>query len=171
MRRVVPNPGVFGGRRPVKLVQACGEGRKPVEAITDRAKRYRANSAACKPEGPKRCEYCGSGKNVGVHHRDGNEDNGRRSNLAWACKSCNGRIAVQHKRQGKGKRVRQYNPKAGRVPTFGEYMAAAAEHQRGAHDAAGKVIHATPKWLRQEYAKRAWDIRRQRYGGGEEVPF
>jgi len=60
----------------------CAQSRKPVHAITDRAKRYRANQEGCKPDGPRRCKFCDTARNVGVHHFDGNESNGRKSNLA-----------------------------------------------------------------------------------------
>ena len=60
-------------------------GRKPVELITDRAKRYRANSPDNRPAGPRRCVICGSRKHVGVMHLDGDESHGERRNLAWGC--------------------------------------------------------------------------------------
>lgn len=146
----IPNPGVCGGW-------------KPVELISDRAKRYRANNSECKPKGPKVCAYCRSRKNVEVHHEDGNEDNGKPSNLAYACKSCNAKIAAFHKKNGLGKRIRQNNPKAARkVPTFEQYAYAVATHTRGTHDEAGAVIHATPKALRTQYAQKIWDRRRAR---------
>lgn len=88
---------------------ACG-GTRPVALITDRAKRYRANHPDCAPKGPKVCSFCGSRRNVEVHHIDGTEDNGRPSNLAWACCSCNTKIGVAHKKAGKGKRTKQFNP-------------------------------------------------------------
>lgn len=145
----------------------CG-GWKPVHAITDRAKRYRANSAGCKPPGPRRCHLCGARKNVDVHHLDGNEDHGRPENLLYACRSCNAAIGAAYKRQGIGKRTRQYNP--AKVPSFAEYVAAVAAHRRGAWDKGGKVIHATPVDKRQEYAARIWDLRRKR-GTDSQVPF
>lgn len=92
----VSNPGVCGGVLPVEL-------------ITDRAKRYRANSEQCKPDGPKVCA-CGSKTNIGVGHLDGNEDNGARKNLAWQCKRCNALQLHADKAAGRGKRTRQYNP-------------------------------------------------------------
>ena len=154
-RYVVPNP-------------ACG-GVKPVQLITDRAKRYRANKPGCAPPGPRVCEYCGSDKNVDVHHRDGDESNGRKSNLAYACRSCNMRIANWHMRSGKGVRTRQFNGSNPRkwkgqlVPTYAEYIQAAnVEHKRKAFDFGGSIIHQTPPDLRRLYAARAWATRRQR---------
>lgn len=142
----------------------CG-GWKPVDQITDRAKRYRANHEDCKPPGPRRCLFCGSGKNVDVHHLDGNESHGGRQNLVYACRSCNTAIGAAMKRKGLGKRTRQFNPQ--HVPTYGEYVAAVAAHRRGAWDAGGKVIHATPAHIRREYAARIWERRKERGS----VPF
>jgi len=83
---------------------------KPVNEITDRAKRYRANQKDVRPPPPKQCYFCGSRQHVGVHHFDGNEDHGHRQNLGWACKRCNAKIAHWMKRAGIGKRTRQFNP-------------------------------------------------------------
>lgn len=46
---------------------------RPVEHITDRAKRYRAQHNV---SGPKRCYLCGNPKPRDVGHIDGNEGNG-----------------------------------------------------------------------------------------------
>ncbi len=149
---------------------ACG-GTKPVALITDRAKRYRANHPDCKPQGPKICLFCGSKKNVEVHHLDGNEDNGAPGNLAWACRSCNTKIGVAHKKAGKGKRTRQFNP-PGRVPTYEQYARAVSLHVRGAHDEGGAIIHATPPAKRSEYARRiAAEKRKRGTHRRSEVPF
>jgi len=152
---------------------ACG-GTKPVELISDRAKRYRANHPDCKPAGPRRCALCGSRQNVDVHHLDGNEDHGDPANLIFACRKCNAAIGAAYARRGIGKRTRQYNAKGragGKAPSFQEYVAAVVAHRRGAWDEGGKVIHRTPPELRREYAARIWDLRRQRSGGKDEVPF
>jgi hypothetical protein len=45
--------------------------------------------------------------------------------------------------------------------TLGQYVRAAVEHQRGAHDAGGLVIHETPKEERQAFAKEIWRRRRR----------
>jgi hypothetical protein len=37
-----------------------------------------------------------------------------------------------------------------------QYVMAAVEHARASHDAAGKIIHDTPKAKRREYAKEIW---------------
>ena len=126
--------------------------RKPVSAITDRAKRYRANRV--RPYGAKRCAYSHRSNPckgpLGVNHIDGDESNGKRSNLNWACKRHNAQLAVYHKAKGKGVRTRQYNPGA---TNLAQYVQAAVEHTRGAHDAGGRVIHETPKATRKKFAR------------------
>jgi hypothetical protein len=92
--------------------------------LTDRAKRYRAQHPERIPLPPKQCNYCGSKKNVGVHHVTGNEDDGHPDNLQWACKRCNAKIAHLMKQAGVGKRTAQYNPKKRGSSTMGEYAAA-----------------------------------------------
>ena len=123
---------------------------KPVENISDRAKRYRANKIH---KLRKRCEECGSRENLGVGHRDGDESNNRPSNLFTQCKSCNGRQAVRDKKAGRGVRTRQYNPGA---INLAQYVQAAMDHVRGSHDAAGKVLHETPKAVRRQFAREIW---------------
>lgn len=53
-------------------------------------------------------------------------------------------------------------------PDFRAYVQGVVEHQRGAHDKGGKIIHATPPALRSEYARQIASIKRARRG---EVPF
>ena len=161
---------------------ACPRGRKPVAKLTDRAKRYRANAPGCRPAGPRQCVYCRARKNVGVHHLDGDESNGRKSNLAWACKSCNTRLGYLFKRAGAGARTRQYNPR-GRSkgdPAFTQYAWAVnvicrrRDRARGLCDfssdrltkQAVEIVRATPVGLRRDYARRAASRRRP-----SEVPF
>ena len=118
--------------------------------ITDRAKRYRAQNAVT---GPRKCVLCGSRSDLGVMHLDGNESHGEPANLAYGCRSCNGRLAAAFKRVGAGRPTNQYNPSVG-VPSFAQYAWAVSNHSRGAHDEGGAVIHATPKHKRIEYARR-----------------
>jgi hypothetical protein len=126
--------------------------RKTVDEITDRAKRYRANQV--KPRGRKHCAYSHRENPckgpLGVNHRDGDESNGAQSNLNWACKRHNAQLAIYHKAMGKGVRTRQYNPGASNLA---QYVQAAVEHVRGAHDAGGKVLHETPKSKRRSFAR------------------
>jgi hypothetical protein len=118
--------------------------------ITDRAKRYRAQNNVT---GPRKCVLCGSRADLGVMHLTGNESHGETANLAYGCRSCNGKLAAAYKAVGAGKPTNQYNPSSG-VPTFEQYMWAVSNHSRGAHDSGGAVIHATPKHKRIEYARR-----------------
>jgi len=157
-------------------------GPKVQRNLTDRAKRYRAQKNVT---GPRRCVLCGSTKDLGVMHLDGDESHGEAKNLAWGCRSCNQKLSHGFKRAGIGVRTRQYNPSQG-VPTFEQYAWAVRQgpggtHKgpylgrgkwaKGPHDAAGAVIHATPKHKRIEYAERLADARRAGGGSRDEVPF
>lgn len=51
--------------------------------------------------------------------------------------------------------------------TLGAYMAAIADHKPGAHDAGGRVIHATPKAQRSRFAREIARIKKARYGSGD----
>lgn len=62
---------------------------------------------------------------------------------------------------GKGVRTRQYNPRKKRrnpgATNLAQYVQAAVDHTRKAHDAGGKIIHETPKAKRREFAREiAW---------------
>lgn len=183
--------------------------------ITDRAKRYRANSiyrrktqCECTLRKHGHGAVCGSRDSLGVGHKDGDESNNRKSNLFTVCKSCNAMQAHDDKRAGRGVRTRQYNPKtrvedynlssvSGRpirratkvvfpdgkeirfldrftskreairqaeairrknpgATNLAQYVQAAMDHSRGAHDAGGKVLHETPKAKRKEFAREIW---------------
>ncbi|HEV2233305.1 MAG TPA: HNH endonuclease signature motif containing protein [Terriglobia bacterium] len=101
---------------------------------------------------------CGSTANLVVDHIDGDERNDAPSNLRWLCKSCNTRLGLVMARAGQGRRTVQFNPGA---ETLAAYVQAAVEHDRGAHDAGGLVIHQTPKEKRQAFAKEIWRRRRR----------
>jgi hypothetical protein len=118
--------------------------------ITDRAKRYRAQNNVT---GPRKCVLCGSRSDLGVMHLTGNESHGETANLAYGCRSCNGKLAAAFKRIGAGRPTNQYNPSSG-VPTFEQYKWAVSNHTRKEHDEGGAIIHATPKHKRIEYARR-----------------
>ena len=138
---------------------------KSSEDITDRAKRYRAQQNV---QGPKRCVICG--KNPGklqVMHLSGDESDGEKKNLAYGCRSCNGKLSAAWKRLGSPVRTRQYNPSSG-APSFAQYAWAVSNHQRGAHDEGGAIIHATSRAKRIEYARRIAEIKRMKRGS---VPF
>jgi hypothetical protein len=137
--------------------ERCGAHfRKSVHKISDRAKRYRAHSPGCRPAGPKRCAIFGCKtptQNVVPDHIDGDESNGRRSNLRWLCKSHNTMLGKKMAKAGKGVRTRQYNPGA---INLAQYVQAAMDHVRGSHDAGGKVLHETPVAIRRQFAKEIW---------------
>ncbi len=137
--------------------------------ITDRARRYRAQRNVT---GPKRCVLCGKRGRLDVMHLDGNESHGEKENLAYGCRSCNGKLAAAFKRIGAGKLTRQYNPASG-YPTFQQYAWAVSSgardyypnstrHASGVKDEAGAIIHATPKHLRIEYAQRIASAKRRK---------
>lgn len=181
-RRVsLPNPSEpksAGGTKVLDDRGPCAKTRKPTKAITDRAKRYRANQPGCLPNGARRCAYCKSTRNLVVDHADGNESNGAKSNLVWACKKCNTRLGIAFKKAGRGVRTRQYNP----APDFKQYAWAVGMICRKRDLAAGRcsrsddplvkeavaIIRATPASLRREYAARAASARGR---ASSEVPF
>jgi hypothetical protein len=49
----------------------------------------------------KLCEYCGTNKNLEIHHKDKNRDNNQLSNLILLCRSC-------HSKQHRGKEWHNY---------------------------------------------------------------
>ena len=89
--------------------------RQPASQITDRAKRYRANSDI--GDMPAVCMFCASTKDLQVDHLDGYEEHGEPENLLWLCRSCNQLKSSVFKAAGLGRRTEQYNPFAG---LFGE---------------------------------------------------
>jgi hypothetical protein len=158
--------------------------RKPVDQITDRAKRYRANSKELRPAPPKQCGYCGARRNVGVDHISGDESDLHPQNLIWACKSCNGKKAAVMKAAGLGKLTRQYNPSRGSsggrlnrsLQAYNFAILVARGDQEGDVSKALKVIRNTPAKLRSEYTSWSWARRKAIYGpsglkSGGAVPF
>lgn len=149
--------------------------------LTDRAKRYRAQHPSVRPLAPKQCGFCGSKRNIGVHHVSGHEEDGDARNLMWACKSCNGAIAHRMRKAGLGKLTAQYNPKRHGSTTMAAYDAA-IKVMRGEWEGdiskAMHTIHASTPAMRSRYTAKTWPIRRQKYGpsgrsggGKSEVPF
>jgi hypothetical protein len=140
---------------------------KPASQITDRAKRYRAQSDENRPANPKMCGYCGSRENVGVDHIDGNEAHGEPQNLMWACKSCNGKKSNLMRRASIGTLTRQYNPRGSRTEQMRAY-GNAIKVMRGEFDgdvsAAMATIKGTPASLRSAYTSRTWVTRKAFYG-------
>lgn len=178
--------------------EPCG-GRKPAESVTDRALRYRANSEECKPSGPKKCMWCGTGPKVEVAHIDGDETNTNPANLGWTCRSCNQIVASVMKKAGAGRRTKQYNPaecpncanpkhrgackringKRKGATDYREYARALGILDGSAignmQDAVA-LIHATPQSRRSGFQGDIWEVRKERYGpsgrkDGGAVPF
>lgn len=151
---------------------------RPVELITDRAKRYRAQNAI-PPETAARCVYCGrpepkSGRAFDVEHIDGNEANVNPANLTKACRSCNTTKGAVFAKAGIGKRTRQFNPAAKSTrgaQTLGQWLTAVMS-TKGMGDMpvrqAVQMIHDTPASKRSEFAAQIWQKRRDR---ADEVPF
>ncbi len=134
--------------------------------VSDRAKRYRANQAACRPSGARECALCKSSRFLTIDHKDGDESNGAKSNLRWLCKSCNTREGAKMARKGKGRRTAQYNPGA---KSLGEYLNAIMQHTRGAHDEGGRILHETSKAKRAEYASEIWARRKSHGNPGQAI--
>lgn len=142
---------------------------RPVEIITDRAKRYRARKNA-PPPGP--CIYCGRPDANDVEHIDGNEDNGDPNNLDWSCRPCNTGKGAHFARNGAGKRTRQYNPGGQGAKTLAQYLTAVMvlkgqSDQMKLADAI-KLVHNTPAADRSSFARQIWNRRKQ---SAAAVPF
>lgn len=160
--------------------------RKPVYEITDRAKRYRANSRENRPGPPKQCGFCGSRRRVEIHHVNGRESDGTPDNLMWACRRCNTSVGHALRRSGLGRLTRQYNPAKARgsrrslMQAYGNAIKVMRGVFEGDVAAAVATIRATPPDVRSAYTSRSWPVRRQFYGpsgrqgslfGGGKVPF
>lgn len=164
-RATIPNPSLRGGLVKVQILN-------PAE-ITDRAKRYRAQSAIAQPD--RRCVYCGTRRGrLDVEHINGDESDSRSRNLAYACRSCNTRKGVVFRKAGFGKRTRQFNPRGGSAGarSLGQWIQAVltVKGQGGSMSlpAAVELIRATPPARRSEFAAEIWRRRKER---SSEVPF
>jgi hypothetical protein len=124
---------------------------KPAHAITDRAKRYRANRNP--PPGPRRCNFCASRRNIDIDHVTGDESDDSPQNKMYLCRPCNTAKGIVQARNRIGARTRQYNPI--KVPTFAEFKHHAAVLLGVAPGDAARstaAIRATPPEKRTEYA-------------------
>jgi hypothetical protein len=134
--------------------------------------RYRANN--CPPPGRKICAFCGSTRNVEIHHVDGHEEHPEQRNLAWACRSCNTKIGVVFKQVGLGRRTRQFNPPSTGATSLGQWVTAVMSMKGESGDMdvedAVEMIRATPPERRSRFAQEIWRIRRER-GTDRSVPF
>lgn len=163
MKATIPNP--------------AGRNLRPVEIITDRAKRYRANAAIEQEE--RRCIYCGTTRGrLDVEHINGREADNEPENLAWACRPCNTRKGAYYAKMGAGKRTRQYNPAKKRqgIQSLAMFVKAVNAVQ-GLGDGqlslfeGEELLRATPKNQRSEYAREANRIRWSAARRPEPVPF
>lgn len=140
--------------------------RRPVAEITDRAKRYRANRDV---EGDTAiCHYCG-GRGTMIHHIDGNESHGQAGNLVAVCRPCNHLADAVLKAAGLGRPTNQFNPKkkSSAASGLGQYVSAVRVLRGelpGDVAAAVATLKATSPAARSRFARRVWEIRRERYG-------
>lgn len=126
---------------------------KPAHAITDRAKRYRANKNP--PPGPRRCTFCARRKNIDIDHVTGNESDDSPGNKMYLCRPCNTAKGIVQARNRIGTRTRQFNPV--KVPTFAEFKHHAAVLlglETGDPATSTAAIRATPPEKRVEYSGR-----------------
>ncbi|MGB6787476.1 MAG: HNH endonuclease signature motif containing protein [Candidatus Acidiferrales bacterium] len=112
------------------------------------------------------CIFCGSERNVEVHHVDGEESNNEPGNLAWACRACNVVIGRVMQRHGLGRRSRQFNPHDSQgARTLGQWLTAvlSMKGESSAMDvpAAVEMIRATAADRRSHFAKQIWKLRRE----------
>lgn len=165
---------------------------RPVETITDRAKRYRAQKANAQTD--RRCIYCGAPEQtlteaLHTEHINGREADAEPANLAYACRSCNTAKGAHFARIGFGTKTRQYNPtKAGGAANLAEWMEAVGairphkgSRYAGSNYGAGgnmktaaavALIRATPPAKRSEFASMIWGKRSRRARAeADEVPF
>jgi hypothetical protein len=137
-RASVPNPG----RRSLR----------PVEIITDRAKRYRAN--ADPPPGPRICNFCAAERNIDIDHVTGDESDGTPENKIFLCRPCNAAKGFQQKNAKIGTRTRQYNPNA--PPTFTQFYQAGLVligAEKGSVKRATAIVKATSPSRRADFAR------------------
>lgn len=157
--------------------------RRPVDQITDRAKRYRANTDI-ERAGPRCCGFCGGRRDLMVDHIDGNESNGAPYNLLDLCRRCNTAKGYRLRNAGLGVRTRQYNPGAPRkratrpagmsaaevkaaLTAYGnavKVMRGSPGFEDGNVAAAVKDVQAAPAWVRSLYTSKSWKTRRTIYG-------
>jgi len=167
------------GTRTVDII-LNGGARKPVSDISDRAKRYRANSEENRPDGPEICSICflppKGNRPLDVDHIDGDESNGRRSNLQKLCRRCNTLKGAWLRRRGRGVLTEQFNPskkrrkkpagisKAKEKQMIGEYahllrVMRGEPHGGQASAEAFDKIMSFPAWFRSDFSRRAYSYR------------
>ena len=147
---------------------------KRKKKVTDRQHRRRARGCIDK-EQVKRCAFCGSKRNLRIHHLNGIESDNDSNNLVWACHACNTRIGWLLKRHNIGRRVDlEYNP-AQPARTLAQWVMA-VKSMHGESDEltprqAIAIIRATSPARRSSFAEQIWKIRRARGTDRTAVPF
>lgn len=116
-----------------------------------------------------------------VGHIDGDESNTVKENLAWTCRPCNSRVAVNMKRVGIGRRTKQYNPGkkatgAKSAQEFGLMAGIMRGDIEGDPAVAARIIAETPPKKRSRFVEEIWEVRKKLYGpsgrkDGGSVPF
>ncbi len=146
-------------QRRTKLIQNAG-------TVTDRALRYRAAKNA--PPAPKQCGFCGSKRNVEIHHVNGDESESADWNLMWACKSCNQLVGLRLRNSGIGRVVvnagRRRSSDARQMSLYGNAVKVMRGEFDGDVSAAVSDILSTPADVRSAYTKATWSVRRRKYG-------
>src|SRR5262245_10861165 len=108
----------------------------------------------------RHCMLCGDVHSLEVGHVNGFEEDTLHQNLIITCRSCNARCAVNFKKHGYGRRVRQYNPSAsGGASSLREWVKSVlslrGEEDMSLHEAIA-MIHATPASDRSRFAREIW---------------
>lgn len=124
--------------------------------VTDRAKRYRANTDENRPPDPRICGFCGSDVNVEVDHIDGNEAHGEPENLMWLCRACNTTKGAVMRRAGLGVITAQYNPSAGAggIDAWTQAADVLRGLRPGSVGRAARIVRSTPPSRRRQFAAR-----------------
>jgi hypothetical protein len=143
--------------------------------VTDR--QHRRRSRACiDPALLKRCGFCGSGRNMRVHHLNGDEADEAPRNLIGACHACNTQIGFLLRRHNIGRRVDlEYNPPAQPARNLAQWIMAV----KSLHGESGELtprqaiamIRATSPARRSHFAYDIWKLRRARGTDRTAVPF
>jgi hypothetical protein len=148
---------------------------KRKDKVTDRQHRARARKCIDKKL-PKHCAFCGRGRNMRVHHLNGNEADDDPKNLIWACHACNTSIGFLLKRHNIGRRVDlEYNPPAQPARSLAQWMMAVKSLHGQSNELTPRqaiaMIRATSQNRRSQFADDIWKIRRAKGTDRTAVPF
>lgn len=156
------------------VVLACDIPRRK-KHVTDR--QHRRRSRACiDPALLKRCGFCGSSRNMRVHHLNGDESDEDEKNLIGACHACNTQVGFLLKRHNIGRRVDlEYNPPAQPARNLAQWMMAVKSMHGESNDMTPRqaiaMIRATSPTRRSHFAEDIWKLRRARGTDKTRVPF